>query len=572
MRKQNKKPQKMDIDETILELDLPSQNKSKKSFLTIVGYFSIILVFIILSSYKSPTIRINNKLVLAKSSQLNDLLKTQINFLSINTTADTLQDINSQLNSLLIKFYKNRNYKPAWIQNYKTNHSFTSLLNLLDSSAYFGFPFDYFNIEKIHQLDFETKYLINNKDFLKQRMDLELTSTYSALKFMFYLKHGIVEKDTSFAFLTNIDSLPGILNNAVNQTNLKNEILSVQPDLVHHRNLLNSLSHFIDLHYSVKYTTPAFIDDKLLAKSLYYTGIIESLVFDSTNLKSNALNKLNPEFHLPNDSILNILTHESLVSLLEYRYLQTCLNLNRLRKLNHDGDNYLFINIPEFKLHLIEANKEKEVFNVIVGTKKTPTPNLTSNIEKVITNPYWTVPRSIVTNEMLRSIRKDSTYLKKNGFFVINNSEERVDDSIIDWNEQDPLRNKYWIRQINNQSNALGQVKFIFPNDYSVYLHDTQSKKLFKRNKRTFSHGCIRLENPEKLAQYLTEKCNNKNNIRNLISKKKRHVIDLSKKIKIHVQYITCSGAQNSDMIFFKDIYNKDKQEIKAIFPDQIEI
>lgn len=564
----------MEIDNTILELDFPSQNKSKKSFLAIVGYFSLISFFILLSSYKSPTIRINNKLVPAKSSQLNTLLKTQINFLSINSITDTLQDISSQLNGLLIEFYKNREYEPAWIQNYKTNHSFTALLNLLDSSAYFGFPFDYFNIEKIHQLDFETKYLINNKDFLKQRLDLELTTTYSALKFMLYLKHGIIEKDTSIVLLTNIDTLPKILNNAVNQINLKSELLSIQPDLVQHRNLLNSLSHFIDLHYSVKYTTPAFIDDKLLAKSLYYTGIIDSPVFDSTNLKSDALNKLNPEYHLPNDSILNILTHESLVSLLEYRYLQTCLNLNRLRSLNHDGENYLFINIPEFKLYLIESNKEKEVFNVIVGTKETPTPILTSGIEKVIANPYWTVPRSIVTNEMLRRIRSDSTYLKRNGFFVINNAEERVNDSVIDWNENDPLGNKYWIRQMNNQYNALGQVKFIFPNNHSVYLHDTQSKKLFKKNKRTFSHGCIRLENPEKLAQYLTDNyySQNKNNIRSLISGKKRHVIDLSEKIKIHVQYITCLGTQNSDMIFLKDIYNKDKEEIKAIFPNQIEI
>ena len=563
----------MEIDETILELDYPSQNKSKRLFVTIVGFFTLILFFIILSSFKNPTIRINNKLVIAKSSQLNDLLKTQINFLSNNTITDSLQDINSQLNGLLIEFYKNREYKPAWIQNYKTNHSFTALLNLLDSSAYFGFPFDYFNVEKIHLLDYETKNLLN-KDFLKQRMDLELTTTYSALKFMLYLKHGIIEKDTSFVFLSDIDTLPKILNNAVNQTNLKNELLSVQPDFVHHRNLLNSLSYFIDLHYSVKYTTPAFIDDKLLAKSLYYTGIIESPVFDSTNLKSDALYKLAPEYQIPNDSILNILTHESLVSLLEYRYFQTCLNLNRLRSLNHSGDNYLFVNIPEFKLHVIESNKEKEVFNVIVGTTETPTPNLTSNIERVIANPYWTVPRSIVTNEMLRKIRKDSTYLKRNGFFVINNSEERVDDSIINWNEKDPLGRKYWIRQINNQSNALGQVKFIFPNSHSVYLHDTQSKRLFKRNKRTFSHGCIRLENPEKLAQYLTDNCNsqNKNNIRNLISKKKRHVIDLSEKIKIHVQYITCSGTRNSDIIFFNDVYNKDKEEIKAIFPNQIEI
>jgi hypothetical protein len=445
---------------------------------------------------------------------------------------------------------------------------------LLYSSAYFGFPIDYFNVEKIHFLDTETKNLINNKDFLKQRMELELTTTYSALKFMLYLKHGIIEADTSSAFSSNIKTLPEILNNAVNQFNIKEEILSVQPDLVQHRNLLNSLSYFIDLHYSIKYTTPAFIDDKLLAKSLYYTGIIGSPVFDSTNLKSDALYKLAEEYQIPNDSLLNILTHEALVSLLEYRYFQTCLNLNRLRNLNQNGDNYLFVNIPEFKLHVIESNKEKEEFNVIVGTTETPTPTLTSNIEKVIANPFWTVPRSIVSNEMLRKIRKDSTYLKRNGYFVINNYEETVDESQINWNDVDPLGKKYWIRQINSSKNALGQVKFMFPNDYSVYLHDTQSKGLFKKDNRTFSHGCIRLENPNKLAQYLTDNYNtqNKSDIGNLISANKRHIIDLSEKIEIHIQYITCSGAQNSDMIFFNDVYNKDKEEIKAIFPNQIEI
>ncbi|MBU8892839.1 MAG: L,D-transpeptidase family protein [Bacteroidales bacterium] len=561
-------------DEKLLELDYPSPNKSRNFFATVFTYASLISFFILLSSYQLPTSRLNNKLVDVNSGPLQSLLEIKLKSESNQTKSDTLQDINKQINELLVKFYENREFKPAWINKFATNHQYKALINLLDSSNYYGFPFDYFNTERIHGLKTQLENNEYNYDFLKHRIDLELSATYSAFKFMIYLKHGIIEKDTSSDFLTYIETLPEILNRAVNQTNLKTDILSVQPDLVHHRNLLNSLPYFIDLHYSVKYTTPAFIDDKMLAKSLYYAGITTAPVFDSTNLKSDALFKLESQYQLPKDTLLNVPTHQILVSLLEYRYFQTCLNLNRLRILNHSGENYLFVNIPEFKLHVIESNVEKEAFNVIVGKKGTPTPIFSSNIEKVIANPYWTVPRSILSNEMLHKIRKDSTYLKRNRYFVINNYEERVDESIIDWNEKDPLGNKYWLRQMNSRYNALGQVKFIFPNNHSVYLHDTQSKGLFKRENRTFSHGCIRLENPDKLAQYLTDNFNtqHENDIERLISENERHVIDLSEKVKIHIQYITCSTTQNSDMIFYDDVYNLDKEEIMAIFPDQFEI
>ncbi|MCK5169116.1 MAG: L,D-transpeptidase family protein, partial [Bacteroidales bacterium] len=513
-------------NDNILELDYPSYNKSKRFFATVVGYIFLTLFFILLSSYKNPTLRIDNKLIVPNSNQFNNLIENRIRSLSDNAESDTLQNISDPINELLIKFYENREYKPVWLQNIETNQQFTVLLNLLDSSAYFGFPFDYFKIGRIHSLIDEFEKNKYNIDIVNQRIDLEITTTYAALKFIAYLKHGIIDQDTSSVYQAYIETIPEILNRAINQNNLRNEIISVQPNLVHHRNLLNSLSYFIDLHYSVKYTTPAFIDDKLLAKSLYYSGITESPVFDSTNPKSDALYKVAEQYNLYKDSILNVSTHAILVSLLEYKYFQTCLNLNRLRSLKHSGKNYLFVNIPEFKLHVIESNEEKESFNVIVGTKRTPTPTLSSNIEKVIANPYWTVPRSILSNEMLHKIRKDSTYLKRNGYFVINNYEERVDESTIDWNEKDPLGNKYWLRQMYSEFNSLGQVKFIFPNNYSVYLHDTPSKGLFKKNNRSFSHGCIRLENPDKLAQYLTDNYNaqSKNNISNLISKSERHV------------------------------------------------
>ena len=563
----------MKSQEQLLEFDYSPNKRGKKFLLILITYLIILVSFNVLSSYKNPTIRNQNQLIDIFDYTLQTNIETEIFSINLDLVYDSTQNIDNHIKKLMVDFYQKRNYQPVWIEHVNTNNNFNTLINLLDSSAYFGFPFDYFNIMQIHQLKALCSHSENNLNTEKQLLDLELTSSYSALKLMLYLKNGIVEKDTSIAYLNFSDELPEILNQSLRNHNLRKEILAVQPNLVNHRNLLKSLSFFIDLNYSVKYTTPSFIDDKLLAKSLYYAEITKSPKFDSTNLKADALYKLESQYGLPHDSILNVPTHQVIVSLLQYKYYLACLNINRLRKLKYTGENYLFVNIPEFKLHVIESNTEKEAFNVIVGKEKTPTPVLSSSIEKVIANPYWTVPKSIVNNEMLNKIRRDSTYLKRNGFFIINWREEIVDESEINWNNSDPLGNKYWLRQINSKSNALGQVKFIFPNNYSVYLHDTPSKRLFNEEKRAYSHGCIRLENPDKLAQYLTQKDNSRlENFNNLLSTSERQVIDLSKKVDIHIQYITCSTFEDNDLVFYNDIYKLDQDELKVVFPDLFEI
>jgi murein L,D-transpeptidase YcbB/YkuD len=559
----------MDNNE-LIELDIPAKTKKSKRFLiAFTAYVTLAILFNVLSSYKSATLRINNEMINTQDYQFQNLIQSEIEVLHLKLISDTNQNISNEIKKQLITFYQNRNYKPVWIENFKTNQRFSTLMNLLDSAAYFGFPFDYFETEQLQYLEHNFTTLLGQENVLFNRLNLELTTTYSALKFILYLKHGILEQDTSTTYLSSMHLLPEVLNTTLISGNLRNGILDEQPNLVHHRNLLTSLSYFIDLNYSVKYTTPAFIDDKLLAKSLYYAQITEIPVFNESNTKKDALYALQDEYGLPHDSILNVPTHEVLVSLLAYKYYLACLNVNRLRKLKNSGENYLFVNIPEFKLHVVEANKEKESFNVIVGKKKTPTPVFSSNIEKVIANPYWTVPRSI-TFEMLHKIRKDSTYLERNGFFVINGREEVVDPSVIDWNSDDPLGKRYWLRQINSRYNALGQIKFIFPNEHSVYLHDTQSKSLFKLKNRTFSHGCVRLENPNKLAQYLTNKYTQQKNqdIENLLSKSIREEINLAEKVKIHIQYITCSATENADLVFYDDVYNLDNKEIKEVFPN----
>lgn len=557
-----------------LELDYSSRKRKKRNCITILLYVLLFPFLMLLGSYKNPTVRVNNKLVDFNTYKFQNLIEMYINSLSNINDSDSLQDVDNQIKELLVTFYENREFNPTWTHHFGTSHQFRDYLNLLDSAKYYGFPFDYFYKEKIVQLEAEFENLDNKAEILNKRVDLELTTTFSALKLMIYLNRGIIEQDTSSTHMAFLETLPGILDNAI-LNNLSKGILSIQPNLVQHRDLLKSLPDFIDLKLSIKYTTPKFIDDNVLAKSLYYAGIIETIDSYSENNNSEAISKLQEKFQLPVNAVLNDTTHKALVSLLEYRYYQTCLNLHRLKKLGHSGENYLFVNIPGFKLHVVESNQEKEAFNVIVGKKKTPTPTLSSSIEKVVANPYWTVPRSIVNNEMIHKIRKDSTYLSRNGFFVINNYEESVDASKIDWNKEDPLGNKYWLRQKNSRSNALGQVKFLFPNNYSVYLHDTQAKGLFKRNTRTFSHGCVRLENPDKLAQYITNKyytSEEEVNIKNLISDDDRYVIELSEKIDIHIQYITCSGNENSGIIFYNDVYNLDDKEIKAIFLKSHEI
>lgn len=558
----------MNLTNEILELEISSNKKWKKLLYSTILYFSLILFLTTLSSYQNPQVWVKNN-----NQHLQSLIELQISSLVHLNKTDTTQNVNDQINNLIVQFYENRDYNPAWINNIKLTDKFYSYLNLLDSAKYYGFPQDYFAKIQIINLTNEINTNKYNAELINNLTKLELTTTYSAFKYLVFLNQGIVEQDTSSEFNAYLNTLPELLDNTLKWFNLKEEFLAVQPDLVDHHNILKSLPYFIDLHYSIKYTTPAFINDMLLAKSLYYAGIGENPEFLTSKAKSEALFKLQDKYNLQHDSILNKETHAVLVLLLKERYYQACLNLHRLRRLDHSSENYLFVNIPEFKLRVIESNEVKEVFNVIVGTKQTPTPTLTSSIEKVIANPFWTVPKSISYGIIARA-RKDSTYLKRKGYFIINNYEQLVDESEIDWSQPDPLGNKYWIRQINSSINALGQVKFIFPNDYSVYLHDTPSKQLFNTQNRTYSHGCVRLQNSDKLAQYISDNFYQQENlnINKIISQKERYEINLSQKLNIHIQYITCSGSDTKDMVFYDDVYNLDKTEITEVFQELAEI
>ncbi len=238
------------------------------------------------------------------------------------------------------------------------------------------------------------------------------------------------------------------------------------------------------------------------------------------------------------------------------------LSINRFKKFNPDEEFYVWINVPSFKLRIIKNQKIIKEFRVIVGKEETPTPLLKSHITKIIINPKWIVPSSILEKEILNLSFKDTNYLNKNNFYITNLPDSINIQNVLVQN----IKNVKLIQKPGSK-NALGRFKFHFENPYLIYVHDTPNKKLFNKERRDFSHGCIRIENPEEFARYLLN-YNDLHNIKidELIKKDETKVISLKRKIPIYITYMTCEIDDKNDLIIYSDIYNLDRKEYKELF------
>jgi murein L,D-transpeptidase YcbB/YkuD len=208
----------------------------------------------------------------------------------------------------------------------------------------------------------------------------------------------------------------------------------------------------------------------------------------------------------------------------------------------------------------------------IVGQEQRRTPVFSDQIKYLVFNPYWYVPRSIAVKDKLPLIKKDFTYLSKNNFFLFkytaNNKLEKINPANVDWTRINKNNFNYLIRQNPGDQNALGRVKFIFPNKFSVYLHDTPSKYLFSESARSFSSGCIRIEKPIDLAEYLLSDQEgwDRDSIEAEMKKDKEKTVYLKTPIQLHLQYNTAWVDNYGNLNFREDIYNRDQKIIAEYF------
>jgi murein L,D-transpeptidase YcbB/YkuD len=249
-----------------------------------------------------------------------------------------------------------------------------------------------------------------------------------------------------------------------------------------------------------------------------------------------------------------------------FRYKVLALNLDRLRKSQDLNANLLYVNIPAYTMKVYEGNKLMDTFRVIVGNPATPTPTLSARMERVIANPTWFVPKSITMNEILPKIMADSGYLQRNRFKVLDKNYKTVDYKDMDLATASASNFEYTLRQDRGSDNSLGQVKFIFSSPYAIYLHDTPGKNMFLKDIRAFSHGCVRVQNPERLAGYILQECNaDTTNFARLMETGRHREFDIKSELSIQIMYITCEADNAGRLFFYKDIYGNDKKELEKL-------
>jgi murein L,D-transpeptidase YcbB/YkuD len=214
-------------------------------------------------------------------------------------------------------------------------------------------------------------------------------------------------------------------------------------------------------------------------------------------------------------------------------------NMERWRWLPADlGERHIFVNIPEFRLRLFEGRDMVHQTRVVVGKTESPTPVFSDQMEYVIVNPSWTVPPSIMKKEFLPALARDPSYAARLGYEVIRRN------------------GQISVRQPPGERNALGYVKFIFPNDHAVYLHDTPSRSLFAAERRAFSHGCVRVDQPFRLAEQVLSQQGNwsEEKLRSLVGKGERY-IRLQEKLPVHLTYFTLAVDEHGQLKHFDDLY-----------------
>lgn len=485
------------------------------------------------------------------------------------------------------KVYRLRDYALIWSDGISYNEHAHLLLQVIKNARKLGLnPADY--DEEIIQYFLETR--IDDTRILS-KSDVTFTHAYMRLAANIDQNKYSTGYDlsTNFGLLGNPAFLEELIGSEIIGENSKDEFeksSNSQPILGqnYYLRLLRALEKYRSFSENFE---PIFLQQKsytlgdvspeigIARKRLHELGDYNSTdlqneIFDET--LAMAVSDFQIRHGLKVDGILGKRTVREINTSIQTRIEQLEINLERAKQLAEINDErYILVNVPEYKLHVIENGEPIYNTRVIVGKKKNKTPVLSSVISEFVLNPYWNVPKSITKNEIIPKVQEDPEYLIKNNMKVISRLNDRnyfLDPTEIDWMNIDvdnaPLR----IRQDPGSVNALGRIKFVFPNNYKVYLHDTPSRRLFARSTRALSHGCVRVEKPLKLAEVLLDGSLTwtPEALHHHAKRKKTRIIKLDRPIPVHITYMTAWVDHHGITNFRPDIYKRDSHIASTLY------
>jgi murein L,D-transpeptidase YcbB/YkuD len=275
----------------------------------------------------------------------------------------------------------------------------------------------------------------------------------------------------------------------------------------------------------------------------------------------------------PVDSVVGPPTLAALNLSVETRIRQIEINLERYRWLPPDfGPRYVLVNIPDYRLYAFDSGKERLAMRVIVGGEYgNATPVFADSMRYIVFRPYWYVPKRILVDEVIPQAREDDSYFARHGLQVVEakHRSRALDPKSIDWSDVDTADLQFRVRQPASDDNALGRVKFMFPNRFSVYLHDTPAHALFQQSKRTMSHGCVRVEQPVELADYVLDGQQDwdEQKVREAMEapdSAEGRTVRLEHPVPVYLVYLT-AFMSNGVLNFRDDPYDKDRAALARL-------
>ena len=500
---------------------------------------------------------------------------------------DVSQPSEDELTSryLTDKFYASRLYEPAWIYvDGQPRPTVKELLNAVEQADREGLvPGDY------HLKDIQEFLAAIEHGPLDAasatKLDIFLTDAF--ISYGSHLLSGRVnpyDVDNDWFAGRRTGDLPVTLEQALDSGDIRqtlNDLLPINP--VYQR-MRDALARYRTIAKNGGWPTIAdgeplkegARDPRIprLRKRLTIEGDLNQkpnakLVYD--HALAHAMSRFQKRHGLDDDGVVGKETIKALNVPVADRIRQLKINMERCRWLPDDlGQNYIFVNVPAFTLQVFEGADEAMAMRVVVGRKIRQTPVFSSTMTHIILNPPWTAPSIVARNDILDHIRQEPDYLTKYGFDVYANYEDNaptVNPATIDWSQYNEKNLPFRFRQKPGPLNALGRIKFLLPNRFDVYLHDTPSRSLFSKTVRDFSSGCIRIEKPIELAAYLLKSDPRwtREKIESAIAKGQELTVPLPQPIPVHLMYWTAWVDANGNVQFREDIYDRDPSLDEAI-------
>lgn len=479
---------------------------------------------------------------------------------------------------LVADFYSRDKFTVTWTNKGVLTKQGDTLFSILEHADDYGLLREDYHFSKIDQLLKTARDSASKKFDAVKLCEADLFLTDAFFKFTVHAATGRFNADslTLEWHPEKLDTnLTEILKNALAQNKIRAAIDSLEPKNKPYRLLKLALKNYKAEFKNVEWdslASPEFdsatFNERLKVRLLASHDYSDAYIGNDSIRLLKSLKDFQCKHNLVEDGKIGKLTFKALQQTKQDVIRQIEMNMERWRWTDMPKEEqYVWVNIPKFEMHVMEADTMVMRSRVIVGAPKTRTPLLKSTIRYFTIYPYWTVPFSIITKEILPQLKRDTSYLRRKNFEVLDRN-GYVIDTMINWRKYSKNYFPFKLRQRIGDDNSLGILKFNFNNKYGVYMHDTDNRRLFARENRSLSHGCVRLEKFFDFAKFLVREDSVKYPVDSLkadLSREQQKQVNLRKPIAIYINYYTVEVDAHMELHFFNDIYGKDEKMLKAL-------